>query len=148
MAAVGEGFETGFAFADVLALRVVGRVGAAEVGVLGGDPVVRGFHGGDGGGGAELVFVRFVDLVGERLDGEGGFGDDGGFGARGGVEGEEFVIEAREFGAFGCEVGLGYVVGVLRGVECVSLVLSGIVWERGRTLTWVCSVCKASISSA
>ena len=59
--------------------------------------------------------MRFVDLVGECLDGEAGFGDEGGFGAGGGLEGLELVVEAGEFGAFRGEVGEGDVVGVLGG---------------------------------
>ena len=53
--------------------------------------------------------------MGEFLDFEAGFGDEGGFGAGGRFEGLEFFVEAGEFGAFVGELGLGDVVGVLRG---------------------------------
>lgn len=148
MGSVRQRLEAGFAVADVLAAQVVGGVGAGEVGVLGGDPVVRAFEGGDGGGGGELVFVRFVDLVGQGLDGEGGFGDEGRFGAGGGVEGEEFVVEGGEFGTFGAEVGLGCVVGVLLGGGWLAWCCLGVFGEGGRTLTWAWSFCRASISLA
>ena len=58
-------------------------------------------------------FLGLVDLVGECLQVEAFFGDACGFGAGGGFEREEFVVEAGEFGTFVQEVGQGCVVSVL-----------------------------------
>ena len=82
------------------------------------------FHAGYGLGREVGFFLRLVDLVGEFLEVEAFFGDAGGFGAGGGFEGEEFVVEAGEFSAFVGEVGEGCVVGIL---ECWSVVRQGLV---------------------
>ena len=59
--------------------------------------------------------MGFLDSVREFLEVETAFGDEGGFGAGGFLEGAELVVIASKFCAFLGEAGLDFVVGMLEG---------------------------------